>query len=333
MNLALSRDVRWQAAFEIVREALSQFWSEGGPRMAAALAFYTLFSLAPTLIIAVAAAGMIFGHDVAQERVVAQVENLIGIGGADVVDALIATAREPSSSVPATTIGLIALLLGASGVFGEIQAALNTVWNVAPRPERAIVAFVKRRFVSFAMVFGTGFLLLVSLVVSTALTAVADWGARVSSLFVPALRLVDLGVSLIVITILFALTYRLVPDVRLAWRDVWLGAAVTSALFVAGKFALGLYLGGEALDSPHALIGSMLGLVLWVYYSSQILLFGAELTQVWSMRRGRSNGLEPPLEAWSSRAGTGIATSREQCLARHEETLLLGSRPEMRSGP
>lgn len=276
---------RLRTAYEVVRDTITQFIDERGPRMAAALAFYTLFSLAPVLIIAVAVAGIFFGREIAEARIVNEVETLVGINGAHVVEALIESVREPSSSVPAAIIAVIALLFGASGVFGELQDALNTVWNVTPKPGRAIVTILKRRFLSFAMVFGTGFLLLVSLVISAALSALAEWGGRAAPGFLPALRILDVLVSFGVITVLFALTFRLVPDVRLPWRHIWPGAAVTSALFVMGKFALGFYLGNRAPGSTYAAVGSLLVLLLWVYYSSQILLLGAELTQVWSSRR------------------------------------------------
>jgi membrane protein len=276
-----------RAAYEIVKETVEQFIDERAPRMAAALAFYTVFSLAPVLIIAVAVAGVVFGEESAQARIVYEVEALVGINGAHVVEGLIQNAREPSSSVPATIIGLIALLVGASGVFGELQDSLNTVWNVKPKDARPVLAILKRRFFSFAMVFGTGFLLLVSLVISAGLSALAEWGGRSAPAFLPALRVLEIGVSFAVVAVLFGLTFRLVPDVELTWRDVWPGALVTSALFGAGKFALGFYLGNRAPESAYAAVGSLLVLLLWVYYSSQILLLGAELTQVWSARRSR----------------------------------------------
>jgi membrane protein len=276
---------RPRAAYEIVRDTITQFLDERGPRMAAALSFYTLFSLAPVIIIAIAVAGIFFGREIAQARIVEEVETLVGIQGANVLDSLIQGVREPSSSVPAAILGIVALLFGASGVFGELQDSLNTVWNVEVKPGRPVVTLLKRRFLSFAMVFGTGFLLLVSLVISAGLTALAEWGGHHIPAFLPALRILDVAVSLVVTTTLFALTFRLVPDVRLPWRDLVPGAAVTAVLFVIGKFALGFYLGSRAPGSTYAAVGSLLVLLLWVYYSSQILLLGAELTQVWGARR------------------------------------------------
>jgi membrane protein len=274
-----------RAAYEVLRETVVEFIGERGPRMAAALSFYTMFSLAPVLIIAVAVAGLVFGRHAAETQIVGEVERLFGIEGGHLIEALIENARAPSSSIPATVIGVIALLVGATGVFGELQDSLNTVWNVAQKPERPFLAIVKQRFLSFAMVFGTGFLLLVSLVVSAGLTALSEWGGRLAPSIVPALHAVDLVVSFAVITGLFALMYKLVPDVRLQWREVAPGAAITSALFIVGKFALGFYLGSRAFVSAYAAVGSLLVVLLWVYYSSQILLLGAELTQVWCARR------------------------------------------------
>jgi membrane protein len=304
---------RLRTLYEIARDTVTQFIDERGPRMAAALAFYTLFSFAPVVIIAVAVAGLFFGREIAQARIVSEVEALVGIDGAHVLDALIQSVREPSSGATAAIIGVIALLFGASGVFGELQDALNTVWNVKPKPGRAVVAIVKRRFLSFAMVFGTGFLLLVSLVISASLTAFAEWGGRAIPAFLPFLRIVEIGVSFAVITVLFALTFRLVPDVRLPWRDVWPGAAVTSALFGVGKFALGFYLGDRVPGSAYAAVGSLLVLLLWVYYSSQIVLLGAELTQVWSSRRRQPRPKEgATVEAKTGRIAVHLEERRRQ---------------------
>ena len=260
------------------------------PRLAAALAFYTLFSLAPLLVIAIGVAGYFFGREAARGEVVAQFSGLVGTAGAQAIETLIASTGTPGKGALAAILGLVTLLVGASGVFGELQDALNTIWNVEPKPSGGWRTFLQRRFLSFAMVLGTGFLLLVSLLLSAGLA----FASRGFTFDAPASELswqiVTSVLALLLPYGLFALIFRLVPDAEVAWRDVWLGAFVTAAFFALGRAAIGYYLGRKALDSTFGAAASLVALVFWVYYSAQILFAGAELTQVLGRRRtGRAH--------------------------------------------
>jgi membrane protein len=212
-------------------------------------------------------------------------ESVIGTDGAKAVETMVASASEPTSGLVATIMGAIMLLVGALGLFGELQDALNTVWEVEPKPDQGgFLAFVRNRLLSFTMVLGTAFLLLISLVISAVLSVVGkllgDWGVTILG------QALNLGVSLFVITLLFAMIYRFLPDAKIAWRDVWFGAAFTTLLFTLGKFLIGLYLGQSGTASAYGAAGSLAALLIWLYYSAQIFLFGAELTKAFADRHG-----------------------------------------------
>ena len=266
--------------------AVGREWSaDRVPRLAAALAYYALFSIAPLLVVAVAIAGIVFGRDAAQGEVVAQFQGFLGRPGAEAVQDLLASTGSAAAGALAATIGLLALLLGASGVFGELQDAMNSIWDVAPRRGASWKLFFRRRFVSFAMVLGSGFLLLVSLLLSAALAAAGRYFTRIApqgELFAATtISLIGLALP----ALLFALIFKLVPDAKVAWRDAWTGALVTAMLFALGRWAIAYYLGRSALDSTYGAAGSLVAVVAWVYYSAQILFIGAELTQVLERRR------------------------------------------------
>ena len=283
----------------ILRETFSQWIAERAQRMAASLAFYTTFSLAPLMIIVVAIAGLVFGQEAAQGRLVGQIEHLIGTEGARTVESLIESARKPATGIMAGLVGIATMLFGASGVFGELQDSLNTIWNVQPKPKGGMMEVLKSRFVSFAMVIGVGFLLLVSLVISAMLSAVTDFTGNLVPLLLPVIQIIDFVLSFVTATVLFALLFRLVPDAKIRWSDVWPGAAVTSLLFVAGKQAISLYLGHSSFSSTYGAVGSLVVVLLWVYYSAQILFFGAELTEVCARSRRRVVPRENAVEAMS----------------------------------
>jgi membrane protein len=255
------------------------------PRLAAALAYYALFSLAPLLVVAVAIAGMVFGRDAAQGEIVAQFQGFLGHAGAEVVQNLLASTGSTERGAFAAGIGLLMLFLGASGVFGELQDAMNSIWDVAPRRGASWKQFLRRRFISFAMVLGSGFLLLVSLLLSAALAAAGRYFLRLApgSEFFANSTIALAGLALP--AVLFALIFKLVPDAKVAWRDVWAGALVTAMLFALGRWAIAAYLGRSALDSTYGAAGSLVAVVAWVYYSAQILFVGAELTQVLERQR------------------------------------------------
>lgn len=251
------------------------------PRLAAALAFYTILSAAPLLVIVLAIAGLVFqeSHQV-QGMLADQLSNLIGEEGGEAIQSMIDHASQPGSSVTAMIIGSIVLLVGASGVFAELQDSLNTIWEVAPKPGRGLWMTIRDRFLSLVMVFGTGFLLLVTLVISSVLAALTRF-AGLEKIGIVG-QIINICVSFGIITLLFAMLYKFLPDVKIAWRDVWIGAVVTAFLFTLGKWLIGLYLGHASVGSAYGTAGSLVVFVVWVYYSAQILFFGAEFTKVYA---------------------------------------------------
>jgi membrane protein len=268
----------------LVKETFSEWSADKASRLAAALAYYTVFSLAPLLIIVIAIASVVFAN--AQQQLLEQVQQLVGAEGAEQVRTMIEQTSQPSASIPATIIGVVTLLLGASGVFGQLQDSLNTIWEVQPKPGRGILAVVKDRFLSFSMVLGIGFLLLVSLVVSTALSALTTVVGEELGIAAAAGQVANIVISFAVTTLLFAMIYKVLPDVEIDWSDVWIGAAVTALLFTLGRFLIGLYLGRSAVGSAYGAAGSLVVILLWIYYSAQILFLGAEFTQVYARRHG-----------------------------------------------
>jgi membrane protein len=262
-------------------------WQEDkAARLAAALSFYTALSIAPLLVIVIAVTGFALGQEAARGEILGELQSVVGAESARTVNSMIDSANKPHTGIVATIFGLVVLLFGASGVFAELQGALNSIWEVEPKPGRGFWGLVRQRFLSFAMVIVLAFLLLVALVLNSALALLGRWveGALPGG---PALwQGVTLAASLGVATVTFALVFKFLPDVKIAWRDVWTGAFVTAILFTLGKFLIGLYLGRTATASTYGAAGSVMVLLLWVYYSSQILFFGAELTQVYARMYG-----------------------------------------------
>jgi membrane protein len=277
-----------RAVATLLRDAYYEWSDDKAPRLGAALSYYTVFSVAPLLVLSIAVVGLVFGEEAARGQVMDQVRGLMGDQVAGAVQGMVAASRDKSSGLLATAIGLATLLFGASGVFNELQSSMNEIWDVPPRTSGGVWGLVRDRFFSFTMVLGTGFLLLVSLLLSTALAAVTKYFQHLlpESLSQWAMAGIDLGSSLVIFTVLFAVMFKVLPDVTTAWRDVWLGAFVTAVLFAVGKVLLGLYLGRASVTSTYGAAGSLIVLLLWVYYSSQILFFGAELTQVYAKRYG-----------------------------------------------
>jgi len=273
-----------RALWELLRDAGNEWLEDKAPRLGAALAYYTIFSIAPLLLIVVAVAGFVYGEDAARGELFGQIRGLVGDEGAAALETMLANARQPESNTLATLVGVVMLLVGAAGLFGQLQDAMNTVWEVQAKPGRGVWGFVRDRFLSFTMVLGCAFLLLVSLVISAVLAALGnlfgDWQASIVG------QCVNFVVSFAVVTGLFAMIYRFLPDVQLAWRDVWLGAAITSLLFTVGKWLIGLYLGHSTIGSTYGAAGSLAVLLVWLYYSAQIFLFGAELTKAYADRYG-----------------------------------------------
>ena len=270
----------------LLKQTFVEWDEDKAPRLAAALSYYTAFSLAPLLVIAIAVAGFFFGEEAARGEIVGQIQGLIGRQAAFAVQELIENTDKLGQSVTAIVIGGITLLIGATGVFGQLQDALNTIWEVKPKPGRFILNIIKDRFFSFTMVLGTSFLLLVSLVVSAALAALD----RFFSSLLPGADIIwqvlNIILSFGVITLLFAVIFKIVPDVKIKWRDVWPGAAGTALLFNLGKLFIGLYLGNNGIGSAFGAAGSLAIILIWVYYSAQILFLGAEFTQVYTRKYG-----------------------------------------------
>ena len=272
----------WRTAIELFRH-----WQKHDPfQLAAALAYYTIFSLAPLLIIAIAIAGIVFGHESAQRQVFETLQELIGPDSAKAIQEIIRGTGNERSGFLAATIGVVVLLIGAGGVVGQLQVSLNKVWEIEPNPTAGWWDVVRSRFLSYALVLGIGFLLLVSLMVTAVLSAIS----RFVSALVPALALlwpfIDMVISFSFITVLFAIIYKVLPDVDVPWKDVWIGAAITSVLFSFGKLAIGLYLGQSSISSSYGAAGSVVTILLWVYYSALIFFFGAEFTRYYSIQCG-----------------------------------------------
>ena len=289
MNL---KKTRAPLALRLLWAAIKGWSSDNVPRLGASLAYYTLFAISPILIIAIAIVGSIFGAEAVRGEIVGQIDQLIGTEGARAVQALLEGAHKDQTGTLAVIVGTATLILAASGAFLELQHALNTIFRVKTDPKKSgIKQLVINRLRSFGLVLSIGFLLLVSLLVSAALAAVT---ARIQrSVFGgPALwQMLNIIVSIGVVTLLFGLIYRFLPDVRRAWRDVWTGAFVTAMLFTIGKYLIGLYLGRSSVASSYGAAGSVIVLLTWVYYSAQIVLLGAELTRVYAEYR---EGAPPP---------------------------------------
>ena len=279
--------MNWKTTFSVLKQTVSEWSEDKAPMLGAALAYYTVFSLAPLLIISIAIAGFVLGDEAAKGQVFEQMRGLLGDqGGRAMQDMVQSAGSKTSTGVIATITGIVTLLFGASGVFGQLQTSLNIIWGVEPKPGRGIKGVVKDRFLSFGFILVVCFLLLVSLLLSAAITFVAKWVGGIAVGTEVLAQVVNIVLSLGIITVLFGLIFKFLPDAKIAWKDVWFGAFFTAALFTIGKFGLGLYLGSSSVGSSFGAAGSLIVLLLWVYYSAQILFFGAELTQVYANRFG-----------------------------------------------
>lgn len=294
-----------------------QEWKEDrASRLAAALAYYTIFSIAPMLVIAIAVAGFVWQEKAVETQVMRQIQGLVGVEGAAFVADLLESASNPKEGIVATIAGVITLLFGALGVFNELHNSLNVIWEVKPDKQdnfwQALKKAIIDRFLSFTMVLGIGFLLLVSLVISAGLSATQE----VLGNAIPApeilLQLLNLVISIGVITLLFAMIYKYLPDAEIPWRYVWLGAFVTAILFSVGKMVIGIYLGNSAVASSFGAAGSLVLLLLWIYYSAQILFFGAEFTQVYANAHSSRKVLPEDEEVVSEDLRQGQPVPRER---------------------
>ena len=278
----------------VLKETFTGWWNDNVPRMGAALAYYTLFALAPILIVVIAVGGMAFGPEAVRGEIVAQIQDLVGRDGALAVQAILEGAAKSRWSIPATIIGAVTFFLGATGAFLELQDDLDAIWRVKPRSRGNFLRdLLTQRIISFGLVLGFAFLLLTSLVVSAALSAVHTYMGSTFPGVAALWRAGYVVMSLGVITLLFAMIYKVLPDVKLKWEDVWVGALVTAGLFTIGKYLIGLYLGTSSFASTYGAAGSVIVVLVWVYYSSQIILLGAEFTRAYVERFGPR---PPPVE-------------------------------------
>lgn len=263
-------------------------WSEDKcPTLGAALAYYTVFSLAPLMLVLLAVFGLIYGgSDAAREKITNQLGYFVDHSTVDVIKSIAANTAKPSKGILATVVGIVVALFGASGIFGQLQDALNTIWGVKPKPGSGIMGFVRARFLSFSMVGGVCFLLLVSLTLSSVVHLFSDPLKHVLPGGDLILLLLNLALDLVVVTLLFAFIFKYLPDAKISWKDVWIGAGITTLLFLVGKWALSIYLGSGSAGSAYGAASALITTLVWVYYSAQILLFGAEFTQIYATEYG-----------------------------------------------
>ncbi len=283
---------------QLVKAAMTAWSDDYAPSMGAALSYYTLFSIAPLLIVVIAVAGMVFGQEAAQGAIVGQLHGIMGEEGAVAVEGMLKAAREPAKSAVATIAGIATLLLGSTAIFAELQSALDRIWRVpAAKKESGIWRLLRKRLLSFGLVLALGFLVIVSLVVSAALAALGKWWSSWFEGWDVFLEILNFAVSFGIFTVLFAMIYKIMPRAKIPWSDVWTGAAVTALLFTIGKVLIGLYLGKSSLASGFGAAGSLVVLLVWVYYSAQIFLLGAEYTWAYAQQHGSRAQKPAPADA------------------------------------
>jgi membrane protein len=281
------KDSGVHALWSLIKLTASDFMDDNALRLAAALAYYALLSLAPLVVLAIAVAGLAVDEHSVRGAIADELGGVVGSSGAAAVEGIVRSAKAPAAGIVSSVVGIVVLLFGASGVFGELQGALDTIWEVQPKSGRGIRGIVKDRLFSFAMVMGVAFLLLVSLLLSTGLAAVGAYLGSALPGGEAVWQVLNFVISLAVVGALFAIMFKTVPDAKVDWHDAWVGGAVTSALFAIGKFLIGLYLGKSSMSSAYGAAGSLVLLVIWVYYSASIMLLGAEFTRVYASRFGK----------------------------------------------
>jgi membrane protein len=282
----------------LVKNAASSFSDDYAPSMGAALAYYTMFSIAPLLFIVILIAGLIFGEEAASGQIFAQLRGLIGEQGAEAIQTMVQGVREPAKGAIGTLVSSVALLIGSTTVFAELQSALDRIWRAPAREKTSgIWALLRARLLSFGLILGIGFLLIVSLIASAALAALGKWWGPLLGDWETLAQVLNFALSFALFTTGFALIYKFMPRAKIEWRDVWIGAAVTALLFTIGKFLIGLYIGKSAIASGFGAAGSVIIVLVWVYYSAQIFLFGAEFTWVYAHEFGSRRGAARPPKA------------------------------------
>ena len=302
--------MHFASVWALIKSSVSAWIDDYAPSMGAALAYYTVFSLAPLLLIVIAVAGVVFGQDAVRGEIVHQLAGLMGEESAAAVQELLKSASSPKEGLISSIVGVVLLLVGATTVFAELQSALDRIWRVpAARKASGLWNLLRTRFLSFGMVLGLGFMMLVSLVVGAALSALGSWYATVFGGWEVVLYCVNVLVSLAMSTTLFAMIYKFMPRAKIAWSDVWIGAAVTAILFEVGKFLIGVYLGKAGVMSGFGAAGSLVVLIVWVYYSAQIFLLGAEFTWVYARNHGSHSANTTPRDASVATTDAPVAAS------------------------
>jgi len=291
----------------LAKAAASGWVDDYAQSMGAALAYYTMFSIAPLLLIVISIAGLIFGDQAARGEIFSQLESMLGAAGALAVQGLLESVHKPTESITGTVFGVVLLLIGATSVFGELQDALDRIWRAPVRAAHSgYWRLIRARLLSFGMILGVGFLLMASLVVSAALAALKKWWGPMLGDWGAAASIIELASSFLVITVVFAMIYKIMPRVRIDWKDVWIGAAATSLLFTAGKFLIGVYIGRSGIASGFGAAGSLVVVLVWVYYSAQIFLLGAEFTWAYAHKFGSRRNLATEVPAGTPpEAGAG----------------------------
>jgi membrane protein len=304
---------RWpglRAWWSLVKRAGNAWIDDYAPSMGAALSYYSMFSLAPLLLIVIAIAGLVFGEEAARGEVFGQIRGLLGTESAQAIEAVLASLHKPAEGTASAVLGIVVLLIGATSVFGELQDALDRIWR-APARIRASGwwSLLRARLLSFGMILGIAFLLMVSLVLSAAISALGKWWGGVFGNWATLAQVVNLGVGLLMTTGVFAMIYKLMPRVDVRWHDVWLGALLTAVLFTVGRYLIGAYIGKSGVASGFGAAGSLIVIFVWVYYSAQILLMGAELTWVYARTFGSMRHLPPPPAPTENGSAGGIPTT------------------------
>ena len=305
--------------YAIARQAVAAWSEDYAPSMGAALAYYTLFSIAPLLLIVISVAGLVFGEEAARGQVVAELQGLMGEAGAAAIQSLLQNVNKPAQGVLATIVGVATLLVGAISVFGELQDALDRIWRAPARAQASgWWSLLRSRLLSFGMVLGLGFLLIVSLLASAAVNAVGTFSVAGYEVWPVALEAINFVLSFALVTVTFAMIYKLMPRVRIAWRDVWVGAAATALLFAIGKLLIGLYIGRSSFASGFGAASSLVLVLLWMYYSAQIFLLGAEFTWVYAHVLGscRERPAVPSAPAVPTRSGAADEAAADNPLER-----------------
>lgn len=296
-------------AWSLLRQTVSEWSDDGAPRLGAALSYYSVFSIGPLLLIAIGVASLVFESGAVERGVMDQISKLIGPQGAEAVKGMMANASVGNRSLTATIIGVGVLIFGALGVVVQLKDAMNIIWDVEEQESSSIWSYIRKYGLSLAAVLGLGFLLAISLTTTTLIsTAGSLWGSSVPPSVMTAINFVA---DLAVLTLLFAMMFKWLPDTEIAWSDVWIGAALTTVLFVAGKYAIAFYLGKQGLESTFGAASSIVLILVWIYYSAQIVFFGAEFTQVYARRRGSHAG------TGRAEPGTAVALSKPEAINAH----------------